>query len=82
MIDVISKKPQCFQQWYDEEKTTFWGHFQHHNLIQDSWIQVCLNDFKLPQYVQNINNLQIPMNRVVCNSIIKSFGFRINLLFF
>ena len=52
------------------------------NLIQDSRIQVCLNDFKLPQYVQNIINLQIPMNRVVCNSIIKSLGLRINLLFF
>ena len=40
----------------------------------DSGIQVCLNDFKLPNDAQNTINFQILRNSVVCNSIIRSFG--------
>ena len=48
---------------------------------EDSGIQICLDDFKLPKHLRNITTLENSMYCVVWNSIIKSFWAEIHLLF-
>ena len=68
MIDTINQEVTMFISYLRNEEIMKYNDDWIH---EDSGIQICLDDFKLPKHLRNITTLENSMYCVVWNSIIK-----------